>query len=180
VGHLRQHSRTCEGHAPTQPTLNTSSTGSSGCSRSSSVTKGHLSPDAAFWMRQTQAKLRSQCYVTITKCRMPAAATQLPNLIKITMFTKRAVTKLRKLSFYLHQSTPAYDLTHGCITMLLVSQGCEQWRTQKISERGAKFRHNCVTSQINFWESDPGSCPRENFAKLHLNIRIFVHSGSKF
>ena len=26
----------------------------------------------------------------------------------------------------------------------------------------------------------PGACPRENFAKLHINIRIFVHSGSKF
>ena len=27
---------------------------------------------------------------------------------------------------------------------------CSQWRTQKISEREAKFRHNCVTSQIKF------------------------------
>jgi len=62
-----------------------------------------------------------------------------------------------------------------------------QWRTQKISE-GSKFRRNRVTSQINFSGSaegttilgDPGACPRENFAKFHLKIRIFVHSGSKF
>jgi len=54
--------------------------------------------------------------------------------------------------------------------------------------RGAKFRHNRVTSQINFRGSAdgttivgcPGACPRENFAKLHLKIRIFVHSGNKF
>jgi len=26
----------------------------------------------------------------------------------------------------------------------------------------------------------PGTCLWENFAKLHLKIRIFVHSGSKF
>ena len=65
---------------------------------------------------------------------------------------------------------------------------CSQWRTQKISEREAKFRHNCVTSQINFRGSvegttilgGPEACPRENFANLHLKIRIFVHSGSKF
>ena len=43
------------------------------------------------------------------------------------------------------------------------------WRTQKISE-GAKFRHNRVTSQINFRGcaegttilGGPGACPREN------------------
>jgi len=54
--------------------------------------------------------------------------------------------------------------------------------------RGGKFRHNRVTSQINFRGSaegttilgGPGACPRENLAKLHLKIRIFVHSGSKF
>jgi len=53
---------------------------------------------------------------------------------------------------------------------------------------GTKFRHNRVTSQINFRGSTegttiprgPGACPRESFAKLHLKIRIFVHSGSKF
>jgi len=43
--------------------------------------------------------------------------------------------------------------------------------------RGDKFCHNCVTSQINF---GPGACTRKNFAKLHLKIRIFVHSGSTF
>jgi len=65
---------------------------------------------------------------------------------------------------------------------------CIQWRTQKISEGGAKFRHNRVTSQINFRGSaegttilgGPGACPRESFAKLHLKRHIFVHSGSKF
>jgi len=65
----------------------------------------------------------------------------------------------------------------------MIVQGC----TQKISE-GAKFRHSRVTSQINFRGSaegttilgGPGACPRKNLAKLHLKIRIFVHSGSKF
>jgi len=53
---------------------------------------------------------------------------------------------------------------------------------KKISEGGQ------VSSQINFRGSAEGAtilgCPgawsRENFAKLHLKIRIFVHSGSKF
>jgi len=53
---------------------------------------------------------------------------------------------------------------------------------------GGRFRHNRVTSQINFGEvpkarpfsGSPGACPQENFANLHLKIRIFVHSGSKF
>ena len=63
-----------------------------------------------------------------------------------------------------------------------------QCRTQKISEGEANFRHNRVTSQINFRGSAEDmtilegseACPRENFAKLHLKIRIFVHSGSQF
>jgi len=50
------------------------------------------------------------------------------------------------------------------------------------------LRHNRVTSQINFRKSGEsttilggsGGMPWENFAKLHLKIRIFVHSGSKF
>jgi len=40
--------------------------------------------------------------------------------------------------------------------------GCTQWRTQKISEGGAKFRLNRVTSQINFRMTilgGPGACP---------------------
>ena len=56
----------------------------------------------------------------------------------------------------------------------------KQWRAQKISEGVAKFRHNRVTSQINFRGMGSGGMPRENFAKLHLKIRIFVHSRSKF
>ena len=62
-----------------------------------------------------------------------------------------------------------------------------QWRTQKISDGVAMFRHNRVTSK-NFRGSaegttmlgGSGACPRENFAKLHLKTRIFMHSGSKF
>ena len=54
--------------------------------------------------------------------------------------------------------------------------------------RGASFRHNRVTSKINFRGSAEGTTilggsgayPQENFAKLDLKIRIFVHSGSKF
>jgi len=46
---------------------------------------------------------------------------------------------------------------------------------------GPQFRHNRVTSQINFRGSaggtiilgGPGACPRENIAKLHIKIRIF-------
>jgi len=64
----------------------------------------------------------------------------------------------------------------------------KQWRTQKISEVRAKFRHNRVTSQINFRGSSDDTTilgvtkayPWENLAKLHVKIRIFVHSGSKF
>jgi len=64
----------------------------------------------------------------------------------------------------------------------------KQWRTQKISEGEAKFRHNRGTSQINFRGSvegttilgGSGAFPLENFAKLHLKICIFVHSGSTF
>ena len=43
-----------------------------------------------------------------------------------------------------------------------------QWRTQKISEEGAKFHHNRVTSQINFRTTIVGGSgtPRENFAKF--------------
>jgi len=66
--------------------------------------------------------------------------------------------------------------------------GCHQWHTQKISEGGAKFCHNRVTSQINFRGSaegttileGPSTCPQEHFAKLHLKMHIFMHSGSKF
>jgi len=51
-----------------------------------------------------------------------------------------------------------------------------------------KFRHNRVKSQINLRGGAKGAttvgglgaCPQENFAKVHLKIRIFVHSGSKF
>ena len=57
----------------------------------------------------------------------------------------------------------------------------EQWRTQKVSEWGSKFRHNRVTSQINLRSGEgmtiigwSGGMPRKNFAKLHLKIRIFV------
>ena len=32
-----------------------------------------------------------------------------------------------------------------------------QWRTQKVSEGGPKFRHNRVTSQINFIGSAEGT-----------------------
>ena len=47
--------------------------------------------------------------------------------------------------------------------------------------RGAKSRHNRVTSQINFRESaqvpaqprGPGECPREKVAELDPKIRIF-------
>jgi len=68
-----------------------------------------------------------------------------------------------------------------------ISDVSDQWRTQKISEGWANFRRNRVTSQINFRGSaegttilgGPGICLRENFANLHLKIRIFVHSGSK-
>jgi len=71
--------------------------------------------------------------------------------------------------------------------MLLMSE-LGHWRTQKISDGGAKFHHICVTSQSNFRGSAEGTtnpadlevCPRENFAKLHLKLHLFLHSGSKF
>jgi len=71
---------------------------------------------------------------------------------------------------------------------LRVNDVCSQWRTQKIFEGGSSFRHNRVTSQSNFRGSAEGTTilggsggmPQEYFAKLHLKIRFFVHSGSKF
>jgi len=54
--------------------------------------------------------------------------------------------------------------------------------------RGAKFRHNRVTSQINFRGSaegttilgGPGTCPRENFAKLHLKYAFLCILEANF
>ena len=51
-----------------------------------------------------------------------------------------------------------------------------QWRMQRVSKGGPKFRHNPVTSRIKFMRSAEcktilgwsGGMPRENFAKLHL------------
>jgi len=63
---------------------------------------------------------------------------------------------------------------------------CVQWRTQKISEGVAKFRHNRVTSQINFRGSaegileGSGSMLPGKFCKITPKMRIFMHSGSKF
>jgi len=52
--------------------------------------------------------------------------------------------------------------------------------------RGGKFRHNRVTSQINFRESaesttsldGPWACPRENFAKLHKDAFFCIVEAS--
>ena len=66
-------------------------------------------------------------------------------------------------------------------------RGMEQWRTQKVSEGGDKVSsQSCdVTNQLG--ESrrhDQYRVVRGHaqkiFAKLHLRIGIFVHSGSKF
>jgi len=54
--------------------------------------------------------------------------------------------------------------------------------------KGAKFRPNRVTSQINFRGNAEGTTilggsggiPPGKFCKLHLKLRIFVHFGSKF
>ena len=67
---------------------------------------------------------------------------------------------------------------------MLITSGVRR----KFSRRRPSFRHNYVTSQINFMGSAKGTTilewsggmSRENFAKLHLKIRIFVHSGNKF
>jgi len=53
---------------------------------------------------------------------------------------------------------------------------------------GAKFRQNHVMSQINFRGSaegtnilgGPGACSWENFAKLHLKIRILCILEASF
>jgi len=61
--------------------------------------------------------------------------------------------------------------------------------------RGAKFRHNCVTPQINFRGNaegttilgGPGACPRENYAFLCImeasfrqySFHIFLFLGSE-
>ena len=57
----------------------------------------------------------------------------------------------------------------------------------QLSKFCLKFCQNRVTSQVNFKGSGEGpilewsgGITREHFAKLHLKIRIFVHSGSQF
>jgi len=42
------------------------------------------------------------------------------------------------------------------------------------------FRHNRVTSQINFKGSAEGTTILGGSGVIHLETRIFVHSGSKF
>ena len=42
----------------------------------------------------------------------------------------------------------------------------KQWRAQKISEGVAKFRHNRVTSQINFRGMGSGGMPPGKFCKI--------------
>ena len=58
-----------------------------------------------------------------------------------------------------------------------------QWRTPKVSEEGPKFRHNRVTSQINFKgraegteNRNPGQTPntREKLALLLLKLLGFA------
>jgi len=60
---------------------------------------------------------------------MPAAGAQLRNLIKIRNVRKESIIKnlsdVLMWSFGLEQSAPACGLTHGCVTMILVSQSCE-------------------------------------------------------
>ena len=42
-------------------------------------------------------------------------------------------------------------------------------------------RHNFMGSaEGTTIQRRPGGMPRKNFAKLHLKMRILVHSGSKF
>jgi len=56
-----------------------------------------------------------------------------------------------------------------------------QWRTQKISDGGASFRHNRVTSQINFqgraegrpFQGGPGSMAPGKFCKITLKNTHF-------
>ena len=39
-----------------------------------------------------------------------------------------------------------------------IKNNCDyQWRAQRVSERGSKFRHNCVASQISFVGSAEGT-----------------------
>jgi len=67
--------------------------------------------------------------------------------------------------------------------------GVDQWRTQKISEGGAKFRHNRVTSQINFRGSAEGTtnlggprpCPRDHSrgsGNIHKLASYLLHLGA--
>jgi len=51
-----------------------------------------------------------------------------------------------------------HDASHGFgSTITAYSYTDKQWRRQNISEGGANFRHNRVTSQINFRGSDEGT-----------------------
>jgi len=61
-------------------------------------------------------------------------------------------------NFWLH----ACHISSYFFTAVATSQMvCYQWCTQKISEGAAKFRHNRVTSQINFM----GKCRRHDHSR---------------
>ena len=62
------------------------------------------------------------------------------------------------------------------------SQG--QWRTQKVSEGGPKFRHNRVTLQINLGSAEgttvigwSGGMQWKHFAKLHLKFSCILEAS---
>jgi len=98
----------------------------------------HLSPGAAF----SERELGLECQVTITKCQMLADTSNydlqnvecqslIPNCkisSKSSRFVKRTIMNLGDVlisRLCLQQPVPACGLTHGCVTMLSDSQGCE-------------------------------------------------------
>jgi len=60
---------------------------------------------------------------------MPVADSQLQNLIKVTKVRKENnimnLSDVLNRRLCLQQPVPACGLTHGCVTMLSNSQGCE-------------------------------------------------------
>jgi len=84
------------------------------------------------------AKLRSECYVLITKCQMSADADNYNSQnveshceisSRSPRFAKRSITNLvlsvvSRRSFFLQAPACHCSLTHGCVTTLSENQGC--------------------------------------------------------
>ena len=110
-------------------------------------------------------------------------------LIILTNFmTSKLLRHIDLVDFWNHQQTghSRNKLTNESEFLNKINIST-QWRSQKVSIEGLKFRRT-VTPQINNMESTEGKTivgwsvehATEKICKITLKLRVFVHSGSKF